>query len=145
MGSVESLPDLTGDRPQSEAVTLAETGTTGSDLTAPDSDLAAQGHAQVTRDVASSVADSIEDIRAILPIGRMSKADSRFDASRRGLSSKVSGGGGIRTHGQAEPVNGFQDRPDQPLWHPSGIADRRQMAKGRDKWMANNKLTNGTA
>ncbi len=43
VGSVESLPDLTGDRPQSEAVTLAETGTTGSDLTAPDSDLAAQG------------------------------------------------------------------------------------------------------
>src|SRR5271157_1934030 len=48
----------------------------------------------------------------------------------------TSGGGGIRTHGQAEPVNGFQDRPDQPLWHPSGSSDkmangRWQMADGR--------------
>ena len=42
------------------------------------------------------------------------------------------GGGGIRTHGQAEPVNGFQDRPDQPLWHPSGSSDKRQMADS--KW-----------
>ena len=41
------------------------------------------------------------------------------------------GGGGIRTHGQAEPVNGFQDRPDQPLWHPSGSSDKRQMTNGR--------------
>src|SRR5271157_1373288 len=47
-----------------------------------------------------------------------------------------SGGGGIRTHGQAEPVNGFQDRPDQPLWHPSGRSDK--MTDG--KWqMANDK------
>ena len=49
------------------------------------------------------------------------------------------GGGGIRTHGQAEPVNGFQDRPDQPLWHPSGSSDKRQMTNGRwqianDRW-----------
>ncbi len=46
------------------------------------------------------------------------------------------GGGGIRTHGQAEPVNGFQDRPDQPLWHPSESSDKMtdgkwQMADGK--------------
>jgi hypothetical protein len=42
-----------------------------------------------------------------------------LDAPSRNLSASVSGGGGIRTHGYAERINGFQDRPDQPLWHPS--------------------------
>ena len=49
------------------------------------------------------------------------------------------GGGGIRTHGQAEPVNGFQDRPDQPLWHPSGSSDKRQITN--DRWQ----IANGSA
>src|SRR5208283_1212974 len=59
---------------------------------------------------------------------------------------RCSGGGGIRTHGQAEPVNGFQDRPDQPLWHPSGSSDKMangkwQMAngKGKGKWISSDR------
>jgi hypothetical protein len=41
---------------------------------------------------------------------------SEFEAP---VSSKISGGGGIRTHEGRSPA-GFQDRCLQPLGHPSG-------------------------
>ncbi len=37
---------------------------------------------------------------------------------------QISGGGGIRTHGEHEVHAGFQDRCIQPLCHPTGMLDR---------------------
>jgi integrase/recombinase XerD len=54
-----------------------------------------------------------------------------LDSPSRNLSASDSGGGGIRTHGYAERINGFQDRPDQPLWHPSrDVRARERRAPG---------------
>ena len=60
------------------------------------------------------------------------------------LTSDVSGGGGIRTHGTGNRYTGFRDRPFQPLRHPSGddsdrgsVAPGRNLrARGRSPWLA---------
>jgi hypothetical protein len=48
--------------------------------------------------------------------------DHRGEATRDWVSFRVpgfGGEGGIRTHGTREGYNGFRDRPDRPLRHPS--------------------------
>ena len=52
-------------------------------------------------------------------VSRKCKRDKEFDTPCPSLSSDVSGGGGIRTHGTPEGYTGFRDRPFQPLRHPS--------------------------
>ena len=49
--------------------------------------------------------------------------------SLRYPAQALNGGGGIRTHGIAEPFNGFQDRPNRPLWHPS----ERVLIRGKNR------------
>jgi hypothetical protein len=68
-----------------------------------------------------------------LPESNRRRGGHEFPLRRRLVadhSGPRSGGGGIRTHGLAEPVNGFQDRPDQPLWHPS---ESRESAAGTER------------
>lgn len=128
--ALDALPDLTPSTPDSEVQLLAATGTYPTPLVYV-SDPESAAHGQRAADgtgLDEAGSGGSADSKGVagdptLMLHNPSETTG-LDGPSRTQSASDSGGGGIRTHGYAERINGFQDRPDQPLWHPShSLAD----------------------
>ena len=121
-GAVESLPDLTPSEPERERTIMQATGTDGQPIRKlfahylPTGE-PGEGHDGADRDGNACASESANE--PIL-MGEIPSKSEGLDGSVQGNSAtdKRRGWDSNPRNG-LQPFNGFQDRPNRPLWHPS--------------------------